>query len=152
MFQALHALLHAGASLSLNLSSNTDGTLTVIVAPKGEGALAQPLALTATPEELDAQFADVVATYAGARKSLAEQVEATAAVLEAAQKESASKATKALTKSAAASTVKEKPVAASEDDDDDAETGTPPQPAATAPASAPGSATSPDVGNLFDTV
>ena len=107
MFQSLQSLL-AGGTLALSLTGNPDGTITVLVVPKGEGALAQPLALTATAAELDAQFAECVSSYVTARKSLTEQMEATAAVLAAAKQESAGKAVKAITKSATASTVKDK--------------------------------------------
>ena len=44
------------------------------------------------------QFAEAIASFSGARKSLAEQIEATTAVLDAAKKESAEQAVKAVTK------------------------------------------------------
>lgn len=97
MFQLLQSLV-AGTSLSLSLTGNKDGTITVIVAPKGDGPLAQPLVLTATAAELDAEFHSVVSSYVSARKGLAEQVEATAAVIEAAKKQSAAEAVSAVTK------------------------------------------------------
>lgn len=127
MFQSLQSLL-AGGTLALSLTGNPDGTITVLVVPKGEGALAQPLALTATAAELDTQFAECVSSYVSSRKSLTEQMEATAAVLIAAKQESASKAAKAITKSAEASTVKDKAPSTNSDlegDDDEGE-GKPP--------------------------
>lgn len=121
MFQSLQRLL-AGGTLAISLTGNADDTITVLVVPKGEGALAQPLSLTATAAELDAQFAECISQYVTARKSLAEQMEATAEVLAAAKQESAGKAVKAITKSATASTVKDKPTSTSsnpEDGEDD---------------------------------
>jgi len=144
MFQSLQSLL-AGGTLALSLTGNPNGTITVLVVPKGEGALAQPLALTATAVELDAQFAECVSTYANSRKSLAEQMEATAAVLAAAKQESSTKAVKAITKSAEASTVKDKaaPTNSNPDGEDDEGEETPPalDVAPAAPAA--------DPGNLF---
>lgn len=99
MFQSLQSLL-AGGTLTLAITANKDGTITVLTVPTGEGALSQPLALTATAAELDAQFADAIGTFSASRKSLVEQMETTAAVIAAAKQESAGKAVKALTKSA----------------------------------------------------
>ena len=123
MFQLLQSLV-AGTSLSLSLTGNKDGTITVIVAPKGDGPLAQPLVLTATAAELDAEFSDVVASYVSARKSLAEQVEATTAVIEAAKKQSAEQAVSAITKKSSSSgttTTAATPESSDLDDDDDDE-------------------------------
>ena len=97
MFQLLQSLV-AGSSLSLSLTGNKDDTITVIVAPKGDGPLAQPLVLTATAADLDAEFHSVVSSYVNARKGLAEQIEATTAVIEAAKKQSAAQAVSAITK------------------------------------------------------
>ncbi|WP_062644698.1 PRTRC system protein E, partial [Caballeronia arationis] len=63
-----------------------------------DAAMLQPLALTATAPELEAGFVDALATYTGAHASLAEQVAATAAILEAAKTTQVSKATKTLAK------------------------------------------------------
>ena len=121
-----------------------DGNLAVEV--KIKGSLAQPLALTATAAELDAQFAECVSSYVTARKSLTEQMEATAAVLAAAKQESAGKAVKAITKSATASTVKDKAAPTNSDpedgeDDEGGEIAPAPDVAPAAPAA--------DPGNLF---
>ena len=141
MFQSLQRLL-AGGTLAFSLTGNTDGTLTVLVVPKGEGALAQPLALTATAAELDAQFAECVSSYVSSRKSLAEQMEATTAVLAAAKQQSSTKAVKAITKSAEASTVKDKAAPTNSDpngEDDESEAIAPaPDVAPAAPAAGPG--------------
>ena len=147
MFQSLKSLL-AGGNLTLSLTGNADDTITVLVVPKGEGALAQPLVLTATAAELDNQFADCISSYASSRKSLAEQMEATAAVIAAAKQESATKAVKAITKSATASTVKDKSAVTNSDpegeENDDSEIGD------IAPVTETASAAPPiHTGNLF---
>lgn len=115
MFQALFPLLQQG-QVTLVLNANADGTITAMVSQKAEGALATPLTLTATPDELDADFATVVGTFGQQRKSLAEQLEATNAILQAAEKASANKATKALSNPGKASTLVDK--ASGEADDD----------------------------------
>lgn len=145
IFTSLQSLLTGGA-LSLTLTGNADNTITVLVVPKGEGALAQPLMLTASAEELDEKFVECLSSYSAERKSLAEQMESTAAVLAAAKSESAGKAVKALSKASAASTVKDKAIPGSSDEDDEENTGedTPP-PASASPSGEP--AVAPD--NLF---
>ena len=65
---------------------------------KEEAVLKTPLSLTATPEELDQGFAQAIARFTGVRKSLEEQLSDTEAVLAAAKKESAQRATKAVKK------------------------------------------------------
>jgi PRTRC genetic system protein E len=82
------------------------GKMTVVVMPKSgdakdEPALATPLSLTATPEELDAEFTTVLASYRGQRQSLAEQVAATNEVLAAAREASVQKGSKAATRAQA---------------------------------------------------
>ena len=144
MFQSLQSLL-AGGTLVLRLTGNSDSTITVLVVPEGEGALAQPLALTATAAELDAQFAECVSSYVTARKSLTEQMEATAAVLAAAKQESATKAAKAITKSATASTVKDKAAPTKSDPDGEDDEGGETPPVSDVAPSAPAA----DAGNLF---
>ena len=119
LFSTLQSLLSPGASLKLEVTMNDDATLSIIVCPKGNtGALSQPLVLTATAEEMDAGFIDVLQQYQKARQSLQEQVEATTAVLDAAKKSEEKKAVKALT-SKPAPAVKEKITAKSSDNDDD---------------------------------
>lgn len=97
MFQALLPLLKGGA-MNLSLTGNPDNTITVLVAPKGEGALSQPLVLTGTAAELDAEFVTCISSYTSQRKDLLAQLEATEAVLKAAKEESAGQAVKAITK------------------------------------------------------
>lgn len=137
--------LFAGGIKAITITSNADNTLTVVVMPNGEGALAQPLALTGTASELDAEFVESASTYVGARKSLAEQMEATAAVLAAAKQESATKAAKAITKSATASTVKDKTAPTKSDPDGEDDEGGETPPASNEAPAAPAA----DAGNLF---
>lgn len=97
-FQSLQSLLEANESVVVSLSQK-DGLMTVTVTAKGkegvEGALKAPLVLTSTAAELDAEFAQVVSQYSVARKSLAEQLAETNAILEQEKKASAAKAVKA---------------------------------------------------------
>lgn len=149
-FQNLKPLLEGGAQLAVTIVPIQDGTLTVIVMPSSTGnkdaALATPLSLTGTPEELDAEFATLLSSYVGARKSLIEQVEATTTVLEAAKNASQKKATDALTGKGAKS--KSQPTSPVEEpageEEDEATDDTPPEtPAAPAPAAT-------DTTNLWD--
>jgi PRTRC genetic system protein E len=87
---------------------------------KDAEALAIPLVLTGTAEELDAQFVGLLQSYAEEHQSLAEQLEATRNILEAAKKDASKKAEGAIRKSAPA-----KMTPAADDDDDDDETETP---------------------------
>lgn len=103
MFTALQTLLATLASLTVSLAANTDGTITVTVIPKGgkEGnTLDTPLTLTGTAAELDEGFAGILTSYANKRQNLSEQLAATEAILEAAQKEAADKAKKSIAKPA----------------------------------------------------
>ena len=107
MFTALKTLLAQVVSLAVSMVANEDGTITVTVIPKAKqpgdanASLNTPLVLTGTAEELDAEFVNLLASYTSKRVSLAEQLEATEAILEAAKKDSAAKATKAVAKGAA---------------------------------------------------
>lgn len=150
MFAALKNLLATVASLSMSLVLNTDGTITVTVMPKGkkegENALNTPLSITGTAEELDAEFAGILAKYDGKRLSLAEQFEATEAILEVAKKEASKKATTAVKKgSSKASTGTDLAASGGEEEEEEpgdgnasSESTAPASPAAsTAPAAAP---------------
>ncbi len=106
MFEELFALA-SSATLTMTLSADEQsGRMTVNVIPKpkqdaGEPALAQPLSLTATPQEFDADFIDALRGYREVRHSLAQQAEATKEVIEAAKAASVKKASDATTKAAA---------------------------------------------------
>jgi PRTRC genetic system protein E len=107
LFKSLNPLLAGVASLSLILTSGSNGEIhvAVIPVPKKDGndaaGLKEPLSITATPEELDEKFPELVAKYTGARSSLEDQLEATLSVLEAAKKDAATKASTAVKKGAA---------------------------------------------------
>lgn len=100
MFAAIEPLLRHCTKLTLSLKMKAD-EMVVCVMPQGtakDAAMLQPLALTATAAELDAGFIDALAAYTGAHASLADQVAATTAILEAAKTTQVSKATKTLAK------------------------------------------------------
>ena len=123
-FKSMQTLLTQVVSLSTSMVENEDKTITVTVIPKAKkegeanASLNTPLVLTGTAEELDAEFANLLASYTGKRSSLAEQLEATEAVLEAAKKEATKKATKAVT-SKPAKPVKPNEKSSGDDDGDD---------------------------------
>lgn len=76
------------------------GRMTMVITPKldkeaPDAALRQPLTLTATPAEFDAEFFAALDKYSGARLSLQEQVDATTEVLNAAKFAQVGKAAKA---------------------------------------------------------
>lgn len=138
MFEELFALA-CSATLTMTVSADEkSGRLTVNVIPKprqdaGEPALAQPLSLTATPQEFDAGFIDALRGYREVRRSLAQQAEATKEVIEAAKAASVKKASDATAKAAAPNPSAAKPAPAStaattvspalQDDDDGADGG-----------------------------
>ncbi|MFC4524723.1 PRTRC system protein E [Cupriavidus pinatubonensis] len=99
MFTQLVPLVRASEKVVVTLTMQGD-TMSVLVVPviknAADVALATPLSLSATPEELDEGFAAAVAEVGVARQSLAEQAEATKAILDAAKSSQSSKATKAL--------------------------------------------------------
>lgn len=106
MFEELFALA-CSTTLTMTVSADEkSGRLTVNVIPKprpdaGEPALAQPLSLTATPQEFDTGFIDALRGFREVRQSLAEQAEATKEVIEAAKAASVKKASDATTEAAA---------------------------------------------------
>jgi PRTRC genetic system protein E len=154
MFKELAQLLGSkqdAGSLNILITTTADGQLSVTVlsvqqSAKTNPVLSRPLTLVATPEELDSQFAEVISTYGQRRASLVEQLEAETTILQNAEKESADKATKKLAgKSAAANASKagkSQAAAASDDDEDFGGEMDETAEAATAKASAQGSASS----------
>jgi PRTRC genetic system protein E len=131
MFKQLYDLAQKAGPIQMTLAAGgEDGRMTVVVTPKGgaakdEPALATPLSLTATPEEFDEGFVQVLTSYSETRLSLAEQVAATNEVLAAAREASVKKGTGAVQKAGAKSTTKTPPATASEgrDGDPDDDTG-----------------------------
>ncbi|MCC8397286.1 PRTRC system protein E [Paraburkholderia sp. MMS20-SJTR3] len=158
MFVELEALLKSCGGLKLALKMKGDA-MAVVVMPEGEAkdtALRQPLVMTATAAELDAGFAEHLATYTGAHVSLAEQVAATTAILGEAQKAQVTKATKALSGKAGRSTQAAATGAPDGDaGDDDSESSVSDAPAAgnegktDAPAAAEPVSSGTDLASLF---
>lgn len=117
MFEELFALA-CGATLAMTVSADEkSGLLTLNVIPKpkqdaGDAALTRPLSLTATPQEFDAGFIEALRGYREARRSLAQQAEATKEVIEAARTASVQKASEATAKAAAPRPSPAKPAAA----------------------------------------
>lgn len=107
MFKELFPMAAKGAFSLLLSADEGNGLMTVMVVPKTTDggkdvpALAMPLKLTATPEELDAGFVQALTSYSTARTSLDEQVAATNEVLEAAKAASVKKGAEAVTRAGA---------------------------------------------------
>lgn len=105
LFAKLHDLALQGP-LVLSLTADpVSGKMTITVTPMvdkdiPEKALRQPLTLSATPAEFDAEFFDVLDKYSAARQSLREQAAATVEVLAAAKMAQVDRASKATAKSA----------------------------------------------------
>lgn len=120
-FQSLNSLLQNVSAITVTMTPATDGDITITVIPTAkkdaEKALATPIQLTGSPEELDAEFAALISRTATTRKSLAEQLDATEAVLEAARKDASSNATKAVKKVNTA--VKDASLISEEDENED---------------------------------
>ncbi|WP_439672845.1 ParB-related ThiF-related cassette protein E domain-containing protein (plasmid) [Cupriavidus necator] len=138
MFTELAPLVRASDKVVVTLSMQGD-VMSVVVLPviknAADAALTSPLVLSATPAELDAEFAVAVTSVSESHRSLAEQAEATKSILDAAKSTQSSKATKALAKAASPS--------ASESEgapDDDAESDDAAQAEADAKVTAPSSA------------
>jgi PRTRC genetic system protein E len=101
MFTALASILAANQVIDISVGAvGADGRMKIIVKPQLNNgtatALAQPLALVATPQELDAEFVTVLNQYAVDRLSLQQQVEVTATIIADAKKEELGKAAKAI--------------------------------------------------------
>lgn len=92
LFKQLHALVcQSDGGLMMSIVAGKAGKMTVAVMPKSnqkeasESGLLTPLALTGTPEELDAEFVRCLGEFTGQRQSLVDQLAATTAALEAAK-------------------------------------------------------------------
>lgn len=101
MFTALASIFGENEEITVRITApGKDGRMKVIVMPKTEKgsniALAQPLALAATPQELDEGFVGTLMEFGASRTGLKEQVAVTATIMAAAQESEAGKATKAL--------------------------------------------------------
>lgn len=96
MFKELAEL---AKSTTIHLAISSKGNeLCVMVMPQAANgehpALSTPLQLTGTPEELDNEFATVLTSYTGTRKSLEESLAASKLIMNNAAKESATAARK----------------------------------------------------------
>lgn len=112
MFKVLAQMVESVGQIDMYVTGNGNA-LTVTVVPKSSDAkntaMKTPLSLTASAAELEEGFAQALQTYSSARKSLAEQVAQTTALIDAAKKGEAVKAIKQTSKEA-------KPAAVSIDD------------------------------------
>lgn len=156
MFKRLMALAKQGDfTIAVRVAAANADQLTVIVMPiakEGQDpALAAPIRLTGTPDELDENFEGALDRFVGGRGDLLEQLAATEVILKEATSRSAKKGTDALKGKATpakAATTGNSPAAQSdtdsEDDLDQGEQGT--STASPAPAAAPAGT---DAGNLF---
>jgi len=104
MFAALASILGPNQTLDISITAGADGVMKVIVKPQlvkgSNAALALPLALSATPQELDADFVGTLMQYAGERTSLQQQVDVTTTILAEAKASEVGKATKSIKSSA----------------------------------------------------
>ena len=128
MFKELQPLLATLARLTVSLVANADGTITVTVTPYGGKAgnvLDTPLSLTGTAAEFDDGFVEHLNSYVPKRQTLADQLAATEAILEAAQKEATDKAKKSIAKPAktASPTTTDNPEGSDDDNEGDDDTG-----------------------------
>jgi PRTRC genetic system protein E len=142
MFQAIETLVRSTGKIVVSLAMDGD-KMVVFLTPQGDAkdaVLRQPMILTATPAELDEGFAAAVQSYSAAHKSLDEQIAATTAILQSAEKSQAGKAQKALAKgSKPASAAPASSTSSNEDEDEEesAHGATPEATVAAAPAAAP---------------
>lgn len=114
-FQSLKKLLDGAQAVTVIMVTADEGrvavTLIAKLDEKADTVLARPLSLIGTPEELDAEWGGLIGGYATVRRSLAEQLAAAKAEMEAAAKASAKKPV-----TAAKTVAPAKPAAVSIDD------------------------------------
>jgi len=101
LFTTLAGLVSTSDKVVMTLSMK-NGQMSVIILPSAKDgidpALKQPLVLSSTPEELDQGFPEAIASYSGIRRTLVEQIEATATILKNATAAQSKKAATALAK------------------------------------------------------
>lgn len=100
-FTSIASFLQANQTIDVSIGAvAADGRMKVVVKPqltKGStAALAQPLALVATPQELDAGFASALTQFNGNRQSLQQQVDVTSTIIEDAKQVEVGRAAKAI--------------------------------------------------------
>lgn len=89
-FKQIEAMLGEGDTLVVMVNKGAGEALNLTITPKGafkNANLGSGLSVSATAEELDRDLGTSLSRYAVARKTLAEQVEAAAVVLESAAKD-----------------------------------------------------------------
>lgn len=109
-FQSINDMLGEGDTLVFMVNKGKEGTLHLTITPKGtfkNANLGTGLSVEATPEQLDTELGANLSRYTVARRSLQEQIEAAAIVLDSASKAVASDAVKRM---ASKPTEREKPV------------------------------------------
>jgi PRTRC genetic system protein E len=149
MFQALQPLLSTVAALTISMAENADGTITLTIKPIGvkKGSnLDSQMSMTATAAELDDEFAAHLASYTTKRETLAIQLTATEATLEAMQKEAADKAKKSIAKPAKKSSTPSSDNTEGSDDDDNGDDDTGASCTASASTEQTSTATTPATG------
>jgi len=126
-FKQIEAMLGEGDTLVLMVNKGAGEALNLTITPKGtfkNANLGSGLSVSATAEELDRDLGTSLSRYAVARKTLAEQVEAAAVVLESAAKDVSNDTVKKLgahgAKKAAQPAAKQTSVAVADSDDDGA--------------------------------
>ena len=126
MFTTLASTLQPNQVIDISVSAvGADGRMKIIVKPQlakgATTALAQPLALIATPQELDAEFATVLSQFTSDRQSLQQQVDVTSTIIGDAKKVEVGKATKAIQAGGKQAGNKDVEVDANDDGDHDAD-------------------------------
>lgn len=102
MFVQIDDLLCEGEEWTIKVKKGSNGRLKITVLPPKAGAkldaMSSPLMLSGTPVELDEGLAQAITTFGTSRKSLAEQVATTTAILDSEKEAQSKKAVKALKK------------------------------------------------------
>lgn len=104
-FKTIAGLLVGNTAVTVMVTGTTE-EMTVTIIPKpakvepGREVLGKPFSITASAEELDAEFCQALSNTAVKRQSVAEQFDALDMVLEAAKKAAGEKAVKAVTSAA----------------------------------------------------
>lgn len=93
-FTSIHKLLESAEAVTVIMVPADEGRVAITVAPKmkekSDPTLARPISLIGTPEELDAEFGQLIGQFQSVRKTLAEQLAAATAEMQAAAKAKAS--------------------------------------------------------------
>ncbi|MDO8280961.1 MAG: PRTRC system protein E [Burkholderiaceae bacterium] len=104
LFANIAALVAKGVTVQFTITGASEGKLEVSLIPTVEAGTTLnlvPKSFVGTPQELDAEFGEVIAGYATVNLSLKQQLEDVATVAEAAAKEAAEEAAKKAAKKSA---------------------------------------------------